>query len=392
MGRFFSVKKLILTFFITLATALVGNSFAMHVYAADVNVRFGSNYYNKSQGERFPMGLYVVNPNDSAAGIGKYHVEISYDPQFLEYSDGVTSQAGPGRLILDGTGDGIQNKTFIYFNALYGGTTNVTVVSAEVYTTDGELMTVTVMGTVPVYLTGTPPENDGTVDGADATDDDNAAADGADATDGDNAAAGGADATEGDNAAAGGADATEGDNAVADGADDNIDNSAAGSNGNGAGNVGDDTAALGNGSADTDKEAGDVNAGNNDSGALIGSGEDRGNSDGNGPGKDILRYAVIAVAGIVSVVIVIFIIRGIVHISSKRRKMTAKLQNSSDNREWAFEFDTIDDDKEQNEAWESSMAELGEEETDLLGKYRGEAAGSGDEEFLFEFDSIPEDR
>lgn len=376
MGKIYSIKRFIFSLLLALMVIFLGNVFVLHASAADAKVRFGSNYYEKNQGDRFPMGIYVENVDGSAAGIGSYHIEISFDSTLIQYSEGASAIQGNGIIVLDGTGDGNQNKTMIYFNALYGGTTNVTVTSAVVYTTDGTAMNVTSLGTVPVTVNGTPPEA--------ATDD-------------------------------------EEDEEVVQNEDDDSNLEEADED---AANVGEtDSDTVGSELTDSEEEADADNAASVDdiydevsdetaqSEVAVEPAPDNVSGgqtqDGKLSGKknDYLRYAIIGIAAVVCIIIVVVIIRTLIRVGVHRKKLERMMDNGADNQEWAFEFDTIDEDRIQNEDWEYDSSALEEDwledndnSIDDYEAHDSETSGHDaienildEEDFLFEFNSTPKD-
>jgi len=375
MGKIYSIRRFIFSSLLALMVIFFGNMFVLHASAADARVRFGSNYYEKNQGDRFPMGVYVENADGSAAGIGSYHIEISFDSSLIQYSEGASAIQGNGVIVLDGTGDGNQNKTMIYFNALYGGSTNVTVTSAVVYTTDGTVMDVTYLGSVPVTVNGTPPasatddeEDDETTQNEDndsALDD---AEEDADGTGGEEIETIDAETTDSEQS-------DDADNIASSAEDDNV-------------KVSEEAAPI---ETATETEEADILEEQTQNATVI----DKGNS--------YLRYAIIGIAAVVLIIIVVVIVRTLIRVGVHRKKLEKMMDNRTDNQEWAFEFDTIDEDKVQNEDWEYDSSALEEdwlEDNDnSIDDYEGhdtDASGHGtvendldEEDFLFEINTTP---
>lgn len=121
------------------------------VYAADAAVIFGSDSYENESGAEFPIGVYIDGDSD----IGFYHVEISYDPERLEYIEGATS-GGDGTIIFEGNGNADQVSTMLRFRALSGGETELSISDARVRVagTDSEVFDMTELARVPVTITG----------------------------------------------------------------------------------------------------------------------------------------------------------------------------------------------------------------------------------------------
>ena len=383
MKKINSVKRIIFSTLFALAVIVLCNCTVLHASAAEARVRFGSTYYEKNQGDRFPMGIYVENSDGTVAGIGSYHVEISFNSELIEYSEGASSIQRPGLIVLEGTGDGNQNKTMIYFNALYGGSTDVTVTSATVYTTDGTAMTVSFLGSVPVNISGNPPET--------VTDDD----DTDELADGDAEAENDGDET-----------VEEPDDAESINADDETDTSEELSDVDEAADTENVTA--------SEEEANTAESEAVDTVEVteIPTSEAPVASEAAEGGffkslwaqieNDYLKFIIIGIAAIVCIVILIVAIRTAVRVSVHRHKLDKMMKNGSDNQEWAFEFDTIDEDKDIVEDWEydssvldedwtvnSNTSEVYDSESDSVGVGAevNEDDSLEDEDFLFEFNA-----
>lgn len=133
-----------------LAMTLLFHS-SISVYAADATVTFGSNMYEQSSGEEFPIGLYLKG--DSV--IANYHVELKYDSKRLQYISGADEvDEENGILIFDGTSSATEIKFWITFKAISGGEIELEVSSAVVTTTNGENFTMTTLQSVPIQLSG----------------------------------------------------------------------------------------------------------------------------------------------------------------------------------------------------------------------------------------------
>ena len=124
------------------------------VSAAEATVTFGSNWYNKSSGDTFPIGVYL----NARTVIGDYHIEIKYDCLRLQYVDGATGvDEENGILILEGNQNNRRIKFWLRFKAISGGEAFVEVSSAEVFqqnSADGELFTIEEYDNAPVHLKG----------------------------------------------------------------------------------------------------------------------------------------------------------------------------------------------------------------------------------------------
>lgn len=122
--------------------------------AAEATVTFGSNWYNKSSGDTFPVGVYL----NAKTAIGDYHIEIKYDNLRLQYVDGADdADEENGILILEGNQNNRRIKFWLRFQAVSGGEASIEVSSAEVKlrnSTDGETFTITEYDSAPVHLKG----------------------------------------------------------------------------------------------------------------------------------------------------------------------------------------------------------------------------------------------
>lgn len=122
--------------------------------AAEATVTFGSNWYNKSSGDTFPVGVYL----NAKTAIGDYHIEIKYDNLRLQYVDGADdADEENGILILEGNQNNRRIKFWLRFQAVSGGEASIEVSSADVKlrnSTDGETFTITEYDSAPVHLKG----------------------------------------------------------------------------------------------------------------------------------------------------------------------------------------------------------------------------------------------
>lgn len=121
------MKKKLMTIMGCLFAMILLMEQAMIVYAASAAVTFGSNYYESTVGETFPVGVYITG--DEA--FGTYHVEISYDSSRLQYVSGATA-AADGILVLEGVGGGAEVKHWLQFTVLSEGEAFIMVTGAIV--------------------------------------------------------------------------------------------------------------------------------------------------------------------------------------------------------------------------------------------------------------------
>lgn len=126
----------------------------LNVYAAEATVTFGSNWYNKSSGDTFPVGVYLK----AGAAIGDYHIEIKYDRLRLQYVEGADdADEENGVLILDGNQNGRELKFWIQFKAISGGEALIEISAAEVKlrnSEEGESFNITAYDSAPVHIKG----------------------------------------------------------------------------------------------------------------------------------------------------------------------------------------------------------------------------------------------
>lgn len=126
----------------------------LKVSAAEATITFGSNWYNKTSKDTFPVGVYL----NAGAAIGDYHIEIKYDSLRLQYVDGATGvDEENGILILEGNQNGRRIKFWLRFKAISGGEAFIEVSSAEVWqrnSADGELFLIEEYDNAPVHIKG----------------------------------------------------------------------------------------------------------------------------------------------------------------------------------------------------------------------------------------------
>ncbi len=130
---------------------MVGFARPVTVAAETATVNFGSEEYEEEEQGRFQIGVYI----NGESRVGKYYVEVKYDNRRMEYVDGGTSEED-GVIILEGTGVRSQVKYMLTFRPLSGGTANISIQNAEVYTAgeNAEGFEITTLGSAPVYIEG----------------------------------------------------------------------------------------------------------------------------------------------------------------------------------------------------------------------------------------------
>lgn len=86
------------------------------VFAAEVEVTFGSDFYEEQMGEEFPLGVYITGTE----ALGYYRVELSYDATKMRYVDGGTSAAN-GVIVISGSSRENAMKHMLHFEAIGAG-------------------------------------------------------------------------------------------------------------------------------------------------------------------------------------------------------------------------------------------------------------------------------
>ncbi len=148
------VKQKIMLVVLLFAVVLGGMGVPLNVHAAQATVTFGSNWYNKTSGDTFPVGVYLK----AGAAIGDYHIEIKYDRLRLQYVEGADdADEENGVLILDGNQNGRELKFWIQFKAISGGEALIEISTAEVKlknSEEDETFDITAYGSAPVHIKG----------------------------------------------------------------------------------------------------------------------------------------------------------------------------------------------------------------------------------------------
>lgn len=140
--------KLIIT--VAIMLLILCNTNCYDVYASNATVSFGSSYYSKSQGEEFPIGVYVK----SDLGVGIHAIRIKYDNTKLQYISGATKEAN-GVILLKGNGGQTSVKYWLLFKAISGGKSNMVVDVAKVYVNNNtQLINISTLPTAPISVEG----------------------------------------------------------------------------------------------------------------------------------------------------------------------------------------------------------------------------------------------
>lgn len=147
-GKCSRVKKNMAAF---LAVVLPAAFFPSAVHAAEASVAFGSERYDRENGEQFPVGVYLTG--DGA--VADYYVELRYDSLRLKYVSGADSaDEENGLLTFEGSAGGERVKLWITFEAVSGGEAALTVDTATATTADGASFHMASLQEVTVYISG----------------------------------------------------------------------------------------------------------------------------------------------------------------------------------------------------------------------------------------------
>ena len=142
-----SFKNIIVLLFAAFAVAF--QMFPMESRAEGEEVYFGSESYSWTIYEESPVGIYV----ESSEGISEVDMIVTYEPDMIEYSSGGTL-AEEGRIEINASAGGVtQYQTMLNFIPQAGGSSEITIESASITTSDGntyELDPVTVTESVTV--------------------------------------------------------------------------------------------------------------------------------------------------------------------------------------------------------------------------------------------------
>ncbi len=122
------------------------------VYAANGTVSFGSEAYEKADGEEFPVGIYVRGETD----VTEYRVELKYDSARLKYVSGAEEvNEEEGILTFFGNANGENEaKLWLTLKAQSGGEAYLEVVKASAKNSLGEDYEITLPGSVKIILSG----------------------------------------------------------------------------------------------------------------------------------------------------------------------------------------------------------------------------------------------
>ena len=132
---------------------------------ADGEVTFGSGGYTPEDESTFNVGVYVGSTDERL--VGDYTVNLTYDPNVLEYVSGAAEGGGGTVTIQNRSADGGRSLSMLAFRVVGQGTTSINVVGASVSDDVGEPMENAAFPSVPVSVQAkrTPPPASMTVNG-----------------------------------------------------------------------------------------------------------------------------------------------------------------------------------------------------------------------------------
>ncbi len=145
--RKFIVNIMFCTFFLVVISLM-----PIKVQAANGTITFGSLIYEKTDGEEFPVGIYVRGDSN----VTEYRVELRYDPQRLKYVSGAQAvDEDNGILTFYGNVNGAaEAKMWLVMQAQSGGSTNLEVVSGSALNGAGEQYIIADYMSVEVSVAG----------------------------------------------------------------------------------------------------------------------------------------------------------------------------------------------------------------------------------------------
>lgn len=123
------------------------------VVAAGLSIYYGSESYTTEPGEEFSIGIYL---EAQEGRISEYTVELGFNPLYLEYVSGATSDSNESITIHGEGTNRSQIKTLVRFWAKAGGGTGLWVRSAEAKDRDGnafEIASPEELPTAPISIT-----------------------------------------------------------------------------------------------------------------------------------------------------------------------------------------------------------------------------------------------
>lgn len=148
--RFRRNSRLILTVFIVFFGIMITT---INSFAEDVSFYFGSQEYNQSNGQRFPVGFYMDLPTSK---VGKYHIELEFDPYRMKPVSGF-DKVEEDRLIFEGDSCTGNQKFWLVFEAISGGEAHLELKEADIEVLDsttGEKYDIPKYPSVNIHISG----------------------------------------------------------------------------------------------------------------------------------------------------------------------------------------------------------------------------------------------
>ncbi len=142
------LKKIISAIVVLIALLMI----PMNVLAANARVTFGSEGYEKENGETFPIGIYVRGDSD----VAEYFVQVKYDSKRLKYVSGAEEvDEENGILTFIGNAEGgVEAKLWLELQSISGGEASVEVINATAKNSLGEEYDFTELMSVKVVISG----------------------------------------------------------------------------------------------------------------------------------------------------------------------------------------------------------------------------------------------
>lgn len=123
------------------------------VYAANADIKFGSDSYTANSGGTFPIGVYL-NSNEST---GEFVVNLTYDNKRLVYESGASSvDADKGIITIKGNSiDAGSTRYWLQFRAVSGGDAFIKVKDYSIKNSgNNSNATVTAQSKAPIHISG----------------------------------------------------------------------------------------------------------------------------------------------------------------------------------------------------------------------------------------------
>lgn len=119
----------------------------INVHAAEINLHFGSQWYEHGADDSFQIGMYI----ESDEIVGDYEVVVAYDADYITYLGGA-DQGGAGLITLAGNLNDVYKKYMVSFQAMAAGDTDIKVVSAVIKDVNGNEINIASIPNAPIHL------------------------------------------------------------------------------------------------------------------------------------------------------------------------------------------------------------------------------------------------